>query len=162
MRDVPRPAPAEDVFVRPLLAVEVPEAVAIIRAAHQAAGTLSDRYDAAALHRRLLAGTLRDSDDGPAFLAASWGATTVAGVVGVARSFCSFRGWEVGFLAVHPGCQGRGIARLLVGRALDEARAAGGEFVLARAHHPPLFESCGFRRIGDGDRLPALMVAALG
>jgi len=151
---------AEGVVVRPIRAGDIPDALDVIRAAHAQAGTLSDRYAPVPLRRQLLAGAIRVTEGAPLFLVASWGATPVAGVLGLARSFCSAVGWELGFLAVHPACQGRGIARHLVTRALEGARAEGGAFVLARAYHPPLFESLGFRRFDDGR--PALMGADLG
>lgn len=140
---------------------DVDHAVHVLTIAHLAAGTYSPRFDRVRLTSLLSAALIKARSDAFFLVRGKELARSgcpVVGVVGVAPSFCSAVGWELGYLAVLPQWQGLGLGRLLVEEAVAFvlAQRPAPAFLLARAAQPALFEPMGFRQIDGGS--PSLML----
>jgi ribosomal protein S18 acetylase RimI-like enzyme len=89
----------------------------------------------------------------------------VVGTASVRRVRPNNHGWLVSNVAVHPDWQGRGIGRALLETALDFSQDHGGSWVVLQVRDDnavarKLYESLGFRSIGDVVRLRRAEVGA--
>lgn len=93
------------------------------------------------------------------FLTLVWEADgRFAAAVTISRQGSDAQRWYIANVATHPDYRGRGLARMLVGAALDRIRAQGGRYVLlhVRADNEPayrLYRSLGFRHLETGTTL---------
>jgi ribosomal protein S18 acetylase RimI-like enzyme len=122
-----RPAPRAAIRIRVVRPDDTAAVTALMRTVFKSAAIdarIAARFGGAPWHRVKIAAVRRQLADNPAgcFVAVTGG--RIVGYVSTSVNVVASRGWIID-LAVAAECQGRGLGRRLIGRALDHFRALG-------------------------------------